>query len=146
MSAEKSLAVVLRVTEFSESSCIVSLLTREFGKITAIAKGARRPKSPFDAALDVLAICRIVFLHKTTAMSLLTEAKLERRFRSGETNLAKLYSGFYIVELLRNLTDEGDPLPELFDLTMDWIERLDSDALPDDQLDIQRLLLNTVNN
>ena len=39
MSAEKSLAIVLRVIDFSETSCVVTLLTREFGKITALAKG-----------------------------------------------------------------------------------------------------------
>ena len=60
-----------------------------------MAKGARRPKSPFEAALDVLALCRIVFLNKNSdAMGLLTEAKLERRFRSAtqlEKNFERLF-------------------------------------------------------
>ena len=38
MAAEKTLAIVVKVVEFSESSCIVTMLTREFGKITALAK------------------------------------------------------------------------------------------------------------
>ena len=127
MAAEKTNAIVLRLVEFSETSVIVTLMTRDFGKITAMAKGARRPKSPFEAALDVLAVCRIVFLHKTSgAMSLLTEAKLERRFRSSQTNLDCLYTGYYIVELLSSLTDEGDPHPELFDIANEFIEQIDS--------------------
>ena len=60
----------------------MTLFTREFGKIRALAKGARRPKGPFESALDLLALCRIVFLRKSSdALDLLTEAKLERRFR-----------------------------------------------------------------
>ncbi len=81
MSSEKTLAIVVRVVEFSESSCVVTLFTRDFGKVGALAKGARRPKSSFESALDLLAVCRIVFLHKSSdTLDLLTEAKLERRF------------------------------------------------------------------
>ena len=66
MASEKTEGIVLRVVDFSETSCIVTWMTRDFGKITTMAKGARRPKSSFEAAIDVLAICRIVFIHKTT--------------------------------------------------------------------------------
>jgi len=140
MAAEKTDGIVLRVIAFSETSCIVTMMTRDFGKITLMAKGARRPKSPFEAALDVLAICRIVFLHKTSgAMSLLTEAKLERRFRSSATNLKRLYSAYYIVELLNILTDEGDSNPELFELADKTIRLIDSDQIEEDLLNLELL-------
>ena len=79
MPSEKATAIVIRTIEFSETSLVVTLFTREFGKIGALAKGARRLKSPFEAALDLLALCRVVFLHKSSeALDLLTEAKLLR--------------------------------------------------------------------
>lgn len=135
MAAEKTTGIVLRVIAFSETSCIVTLFTREFGKITTMAKGARRPKSPFEAALDVLAICRIVFLDKSSgAMGLLTEAKLERRFRSATRNLSQLYAGYYVVELLNTLNDEGDPHPDLFDYAVATINLIDSRETCEDQL------------
>ena len=129
MASEKTTAIVLRVVEFSETSCVVTMMTRDFGKITALAKGARRKKSPFEAALDVLAICRIVFLHKTSqALDLLTEAKLEKRFRSSATDLSRFYAGLYVVELLSAMTEQSDPHPELFDLAEHTLNRLDSDG------------------
>ncbi len=134
MASEKSLAIVLRVTEYSETSCIVNLLTRDFGRIGAIAKGARRPKSPFNTAIDVLAVCQVVFINKPSALSILTEAKLERRFRSSETDLKCLYAGYYVIELLRTLTDEGDPTPELFDLTHEMLIQLDEDNFSENEL------------
>lgn len=116
MASEKTLAIVLRVVEFSETSCVVTLYTRDFGKVGALAKGARRPKSPFESALDLLAVCRIVFLHKSSdALDLLTEAKLERRFRNKQRDLSRLYAGYYVAELLRELTDAGDPQPDLYE-------------------------------
>jgi DNA repair protein RecO (recombination protein O) len=115
MSSEKTRAIVLRVVEFSESSCVVTLFTEDFGKIGALAKGARRPKSAFEGAIDLLALIRIVFLRKSSdALDLLTEGKLERRFRSAQRDLARLYAGYYVAELLAELTEAGDPHPELF--------------------------------
>jgi DNA repair protein RecO (recombination protein O) len=129
MPAEKSLAIVLRLIEFSETSVVATLFTRDFGKITALAKGARRPKGPFEAALDLLALVRVVFLHKSSdALDLLTEAKLERRFRAAARDLTRLYAGYYVAELLAELTDEDDPHPELFDEANRTLELLDGDA------------------
>jgi DNA repair protein RecO (recombination protein O) len=117
MSSEKATAIVLRVVEFSETSSVLTLFTREFGKIHGLAKGARRPKGPFESALDLLGLVRIVFLRKSSdALDLVTEAKLERRFRPASGDLSSLYAAYYIAELLSDLTEKYDPHPELFDL------------------------------
>jgi len=116
MASEKTVGIVVRVVEFSETSCVVSAFTRDFGRIDALAKGARRPKSSFESALDLLAVCRIVFLHKSSeSLDLLTEAKLERRFRAATRDLTRLYAGYYVAELLRELTHPGDPHADLYD-------------------------------
>ncbi len=126
MPAEKSDAIVIRVTEFSETSCVMTLFTRDFGKITGLAKGARRRKSPFESALDVLSVIRVVFLHKNTeAMDLLTEAKLERRFRSASTDWDRLNCAYYVAELLNILTGNSDSQPEIFRLADQAILDLD---------------------
>jgi len=125
MSTEIATALVLRVVDFSESSCVVTLFTREFGKISGLAKGARRPKGAFDSALDLLCLCRVVFLRKSSeALDLLTEAKLLRRFRLCDNNLSRLYAGYYVAELLSELTDEYDAHPLLFDTAERTLLRL----------------------
>jgi DNA repair protein RecO (recombination protein O) len=143
MSSEKATALVLNVVEFSETSSVVALFTREFGKIRGLAKGARRPKGPFESALDLLALCRIVFLRKSSGtLDLLTEAKLQRRFRPRGHDLSSLYAGYYVAELLSELTDDYDPHPELFDAAeqtlaglagegsvVSWIARFELTAL-----------------
>ena len=117
MPAEKAIALILRTVDFSETSLVLTVFTREFGKLGMLAKGGRRLKGPFDSALDLLALCRIVFLHKSSeSLDLMTEAKLIRRFRPPGRDLRALYAGYYVAELLRELTDENDPHTELFDL------------------------------
>ena len=126
MSSEKTTAIVLRIVEFSESSCIVTMLTNDFGKITVLAKGARRRKSPFEGALDLLSFSRIVFIHKKSdSLDLLTEAKLERRFKSAASDLNRLYAGYYVVELLNAMTDDSDPHPDLFELASNVLIEID---------------------
>ena len=89
MPSEKALALVLQTTDWSETSRIATLWTREFGKVRALAKGGRRLKSSFESALDLLTVCSIVFLRKSSgSLDLLTEAQVVRRYPRLRTDLA----------------------------------------------------------
>jgi DNA repair protein RecO (recombination protein O) len=115
MTAEKSRAIVIRTVPFGETSSVVTLYCREFGKVRALAKGAWRPKSGFDGALDLLSTCQVLVLRKSSGgLDLLTEACLENRFRVGGSYRAFL-GGMHVAELLDALTADVDPQPDLFD-------------------------------
>src|SRR5437879_6390806 len=125
MPAEKATALVLRTTDYSETSKIATLWTREFGKVRVLAKGGRRLKSRFESALDLLTLCSIVLLRKSSGgLDLLTEAQVVKRFSQLRTNLQALYAGYYIAELLADWTEEYDPHPVLFDEAMDALQAL----------------------
>jgi DNA repair protein RecO (recombination protein O) len=116
VAAEKALGLVLRTTDWSETSRIATIWTREFGKVRALAKGGRRLKSSFESALDLLTLCSIVLLRKASgSLDLLTEAQVIERFAHLRTNLTALYAGYYIAELLSEWTQDYDPHPALFD-------------------------------
>ena len=125
MAAEKALAIVLRTTDWSETSRIATLWTSEFGKVRVLAKGGRRLKSNFESALDLLTLCSIVFLRKSSGgLDLLTEAQVVRRFPRLGKDLPALYAGYYVTELLSDLTEEYDPHPTLFDEALRVLEEL----------------------
>lgn len=129
MTAEQTDAIVLRLFPWSESSCVASLYTRDFGKQSVLAKGAWRAKSPFEGALDLLAICRVVFLPKAgDALGILTEAKLVERFRAGRRSLLRLYCGYYVSELLERFTERGDAQPELYELAVATLAALSDES------------------
>ncbi len=133
MPLEQSNAIVIRSVEFSESSLILDLYTRDFGKISGIAKGAKRLKNPFESALDLLTQISVSFIRKNSeALDLLTEAKLIHRFRPRPGNLMGLNAGYYLAELLRLMTEEGDPSPPLYDLATQTLNRMEEgDHLPE---------------
>jgi DNA repair protein RecO (recombination protein O) len=118
-------ALVLHRIDFSETSLVLTVLTRNFGKIQALAKGGRRLKGPFESALDTLAQIRVLFLQKKgDSLDLLTEAKLLRRFTVTEQNLPGLFGAFYVVELIDLLTTDNDPCPRIFDLAVAVLAQL----------------------
>jgi DNA repair protein RecO (recombination protein O) len=124
MAAEKTRAIVLRATPFGETSSVVGIYCREFGKLRALAKGAWRPKSGFDGGLDLLSTSQVLVLRKSSGgLDLLTEASLESRFRVG-TSLTAVLGGLHVAELLDALTADADPQPELFDVAHATVRRL----------------------
>jgi DNA repair protein RecO (recombination protein O) len=119
-------ALVLRTVDFSETSLIVTLYTRQFGKIEALAKGGRRLKGPFECSLDILSRNSIAFIQKRgDVLDLLTESKLIRRFRVRSSNLAGMLGGCYVAELVNSFTATNDPMPALYDLTVKVLHQLE---------------------
>lgn len=129
MATEKTQAIVIRMADFSESSRVVTFFTRDWGKIAVVAKGAKRLKGPFEAALDLLSVCNIVFIRKSSAaLDILTEAQLSKRFKPRPGHLGSLYAAYYIAELLDGLSEEYDSHPLLFHEALLILDRLASDA------------------
>lgn len=124
------MGLIVRGVDVFETSLVVTVFTRDLGKVGALAKGARRLKSPLQGGLDLLAVSDIVLLHKASeALDLVTEAVLVERFESLRRDLAALYAGYYIAELLSELTDLHDPHPRLFDAATITLRHLGDPAL-----------------
>src|SRR5262249_13702411 len=90
-----------------------------------LAKGGRRLKSNFESSLDLLTVCCIVLLRKSSgSLDLLTEARVVQRFPRLRADLQALYAGYYVAELLGELTEENDPHPLLFEETVETLGAL----------------------
>jgi DNA repair protein RecO (recombination protein O) len=129
--AEKAEGLVVRFTDWSETSRIVTLWTRELGKVQALAKGGRRLRSSFESALDLLTLCRIVLLRKSSgSLDLLTEAQVVRRFPQMGRDIQALYAGYYVAELLASCTEDYDPHPLLFEEAVQTLTELGAERSP----------------
>ncbi len=119
----KDHAICIRATDYSETSQIVTLFTKESGKISAIAKGSKRPKSSFDGAIELFAYGRIVFAHSDdTKLATLTEFEQEPQFSAIAGNLFSLNCASFAAELVNSLTTEFDPHPQLFDNFLQFLQ------------------------
>src|SRR5436189_6180074 len=98
---ERATGLIVRASDFSETSRIVTLWTKELGKVRALAKGGRRLKSNFEVALDSLMVCDIVLLRKSSgSLDLLTEARVREPFPQLRAEWAALQAEGYVGGLL----------------------------------------------
>jgi DNA repair protein RecO (recombination protein O) len=119
-------AIVLRSLDYGETSQIVTLFTREKGKTTVMAKGARRPKSTFGATLQPMAYTQVVFYFKPTrTLHMLRESSHMEPFHAIRQRLDKIGVGLRIVELVDALVQDEDPQPTVFDLALRALRHLD---------------------
>jgi DNA repair protein RecO (recombination protein O) len=126
-------AFVLHQWDWSETSLILDLFTREQGRIAVVAKGAKRPYSQMRAVL--LPFQRIAAgLGRPRAdagSDILTLRSAEYAGAGSVLPAAQLFAGFYLNELLMKLLARHDPHPLLFDAytgTLQAMARATSEA------------------
>jgi DNA repair protein RecO (recombination protein O) len=118
-------AVVLRSLDYGETSQIVTLFTKEKGKLGVMAKGARRPKSSFGATLQPMAYTQVVFYHKPTrTLQTLSESSHVESFHRLRGGLRPITVGLRIVELVDALMETEDAQPRVFALLVQAMRRL----------------------
>jgi len=116
-------AICIRALDFSETSQIVTFFTRAAGKISAIAKGSKRPKSAFDGPVEIFSHGSIVFTAtKGEKLAVLTEFEQQSDLADLAKNLFTLNCCLFAAELIDCLTDQGDPHPELFDSFLKFLQ------------------------
>lgn len=127
MRAESTTAVVLRTLEFGESDKIVTLLTRDAGKLNGIAKGAKRSLRRFGGALELFSHVRIDYRQRRTAeLSFLERAVLVRPWRGLLGSLERYAAACHVVEVADRLTAEREVGDRLFSVVVAALSRLDS--------------------
>ena len=117
-------ALVLRETAYKESDKILTLFTREQGKLTASARGCRRKGSPLAAGSQLLVWSDMV-LYEYRGRWSVKEAEVEREFRGMREDLDKFALGCYFGEVTQALALEGLPSPKLLSLTLNSLYALD---------------------
>src|SRR6201982_2128713 len=129
---ESTEAILLRKRKFSDTTLIVSWCTELIGCVQTVAKGARRPKSPFAGKLDLFFEAEIsVVRSRKSDLHTLAEVVLRNPFRGIRSNFLRTQSAAYFVELIEICTERDHREPELFELLRRAFGYLDvSDPTP----------------
>ena len=124
----KDIAICIRTVDYSETSQIVTFFTRAAGRINAIAKGSKRPKSSFGGTIEMFSCGNIVFTDPgREKLSTLTEFEpinTDECCRLPQNNLFALNCCFFAAELLNKFTQDYDPHPALFDDFLQYLHNI----------------------
>ncbi|MHC4264922.1 MAG: DNA repair protein RecO [Planctomycetota bacterium] len=125
----KDIAICIRVSDYSETSQIATFLTREHGKISAIAKGAKRAKSAFDGPVEVFSHGQVVYSEPVREnLATLTEFEQKKGFSGLARQLFRYHCALFAAELVNSMTTDKDPHPQLFQGFMDFLCHMEESA------------------
>jgi len=128
---KKATGFIIRSIDFKESDKIITIFSKEFGKFSAIAKGARKLESKFGASLDLLTLNELVFYDKES-LKLLKEAHIINSFLALKKDYEKLNVALRCARLLNLLIKEGQIERctfQLFEDLLKWVERAEGAKL-----------------
>ncbi|HAI10352.1 MAG TPA: DNA repair protein RecO [Phycisphaerales bacterium] len=143
----KDQAICLRILDWSETSQIVELLTREHGKVRGLAKGSKRfaPSSiaRFSGGIELMTGGQLLANHKANVDLLnITEWDLQQPFWHLRENLNTWQAGMYAVDLTSHLLADHDPHPQSYDALLDFLTATtDKQKLPTALLKFQWQML-----
>lgn len=114
---EKTQGTLLRRLPLTETSLIVHWLTAGHGLLKTVAKGARRPKSPFAGRLDLFHRCELVFVPARRGdLQTLSEVTLLDSRDGIRASYVRTLAAAYFVKLIEQVAEPGVPVPDLADL------------------------------
>ena len=121
-------AVILKGSDYSETSRLVAAFARELGKVRFLAKGARRKKSPFGGLLEPLSRLELVLIPGRSGLHTLKECAALGEASAVRSDLDRLSAALFVLALVDETQIEDDPQPAVFDLLVSVLDRLETTA------------------
>ena len=116
MNIERTTGIVLRTRPLTDTSLIVQWLTHDLGRLATVAKGARRPKSPFRGQIDLFHLAELSFARsRRSELHTLREVRLLESHSALRPELAYLQQASYCAAIIEQTTETETPLPTLYD-------------------------------
>ncbi len=127
MKSQKTLAIVLRRTNYGEADRILQLLTTD-GKKSVIAKGARREKSRLAGGIELFAICEVVMADGKSDMKTLTSSRLVHFYRHIIEDYDRMQFAYTAIKLVSGASEMVDG-PEWYDVLAETLAGLDAKSI-----------------
>lgn len=129
---EQTTGLILRIFPLTETSLVVHWFSPDMGRISTVAKGARRPKSNFQGKIDLFHVAEFSF-HRSRRSDLhtLREVALKEAFPKLRTNIDLLNCLANISKLITKATEDQTPLPDEYFMFIELVRILNNSGVTD---------------
>jgi DNA repair protein RecO (recombination protein O) len=124
MEQPRSQAIVVRKVAYGEADLVLTLLCRDLGKLSALARGARRSQRRFGAALELFTVSTVQLRAHRGELWTLSSAETVTSFAHLARDVGTLAHASYGTELVRELSAAEQPDAAVFDLLVDLFAAL----------------------
>lgn len=122
--------IVLKSRSYGESNKIVTIMTREAGKVTVMARGAKKPTSRL-AGVTQTFMHGLYVVQRSSGMGTLQQGEHLASMRHIQTDIVATAYASYIVELLDRIVEEGSPEPFAFEVLQQALHAIEEEYDPE---------------
>lgn len=119
--------LVLAKRDYSEADKILIIFTRDFGKVSTIAKGVKKLKSRKRGHLEIFSHIKFSAA-KGRGLDIITEAETINNFQKIRKNLKKASVAYFFVEAVGRTIREGEKNENVYDLLLDYLQKLETET------------------
>ncbi len=127
---QKVEGIIIRTSDYGETNKIITIFTRELGKIGVMARGAKKPKSRL-SSISQLFIYGTFLYQKSSGLGTLQQGEIISTFRDVRNDLIRTSYASYIIELIDKLTEEKERNPYLFELLLQALQNINDEVDPE---------------
>lgn len=113
-------AIILRRTNYGEADRILNMLTPSQGKVSAIAKGVRRPKSKLAGGLELFAVCDVTIFQGKSDVGVVTSARIKDFYGDILHDYDRMQQAYEVIKQINKATETVTD-PAFYDLLRDGL-------------------------
>lgn len=122
MGIRRTEAIAIKHIDFEDADKVVTFYTRKYGKMKAVARGGRRPRSRLGSSTEIFTHSDLVFYQKPDDdLGTISQCDIKESFYQLRENLTKMAYGAYAVELAGEMVGEGEANVGLFTLLLSFL-------------------------
>ena len=119
----KTKGIILARKDYSESDRILSVYTKDHGRVSLLAKGVRMPKSRKRGHIEIFSLVDFQAV-RGKGIDIMTEVEIIDNFSKIRKNLKKVALAYYFMEVIGKITSENEHNQKLFESVLKYLEAL----------------------
>ncbi|MEK7526611.1 MAG: DNA repair protein RecO [Patescibacteria group bacterium] len=120
----KDEGIILSRKTYSEADRILTIFTKQNGKVTVMAKGVRKLTSRKRGHIENFSYIRFSATSGQNSMSVITETETVDNFENIRKDLSKIAVAYFLLETVNKITHEAESFSEVFDLLLTYLKKL----------------------
>ena len=126
MATFKTKGIILKRTNLGEADRILTIYTKDFGKIKVVAKGIRKIKSKLAGSLELFCLDDLM-IAEGRSLDIVAGAVTEKCFYNLRNDLKATHTAYYLSDVIDKMSDEEEPHREVFDLLDNLLEEINGE-------------------